>query len=75
MPSTTSRPEPRCRAAILYGTTLATRCMLPALPTHEEHVGKGLAEFPYQRIRFFDGDRRLILDSDREDEFSWAVVR
>lgn len=58
----------RCPFAIKYGTTLATRCLLKA---HEgQHVGKGLARFPSQRIHWFPGDRREF-KTDRKDEFSW----
>lgn len=67
----------RCRWAIRYGVTLATRCDRPA--GHEEgpdgfgyssHEGHGLAEFPYQRIEWFPGDRRTFL-TDRDDIASW----
>lgn len=58
----------RCRKAITLGT-ISTRCMEDAGQTHP-HMGKGLAQFPYQRIEFFDGDRR-IFETDRDDEYAW----
>lgn len=59
----------RCRWAIKFGHTLHTRCMLQA-DQHREHTGKGLKEFPYQRITWFVGDRREY-PTHRDDEFAW----
>lgn len=68
----------RCTWAIQYGTTLATRCYKELGhvfdPNNGTHVGKGLIEFPYQEIRWFDGDRRQFL-TEREDEYSWEALK
>lgn len=61
----------RCHVAIKYGTTLTTRCRLKDTG-HEQHRGKGLAEFPYQEIVWLAGDRRTFLSS-RDDEFAWEL--
>ena len=72
-----ARPETRrCRWAIRYGVTLATRCDRPAghgtagEPGYSGHEGPGLPEFPYQRIEWFAGDQRAFL-TDRDDMASW----
>ena len=59
----------RCASAIKFGTTLATRCHLDA--GHGDlHEGRGLAEFPYQRISWLAGHRREFT-TDRDDEHAW----
>jgi hypothetical protein len=62
----------RCRWAIKFGTTLTTRCGLPD-GVHDQHRGKGLAEFPSQEIVWLDGDRRSFL-TDRADEHAWETT-
>jgi hypothetical protein len=73
----------RCPWAIGFGTTLHTRCSLP--DGHNElnmelagehfagHEGRGLAEFPYQRIRWLRGDRREY-ETERDDVHAWEQV-
>jgi hypothetical protein len=51
---------------------LYTRCMLED-DGHTEHVGKGLAQFDYQRWTWFTGDRRTY-ESDRSDERAWEIT-
>jgi hypothetical protein len=59
----------RCPWAIKYGVTLVTRCMREN--GHEgSHVGRGLVQFPYQTVEWFEGDRRQFI-SERPDEYSW----
>lgn len=67
----------RCPWAIHYGVTLHTRCDLP--PDHGvtvagpiAHEGPGLAQFPYQRVRWFPGDRREYR-TERADPASWEL--
>jgi len=49
--------------------TLDTRCFLD--DGHDGmHEGKGLAQFDYQRMSWFPGDRREYR-SDRPDECAW----
>ncbi len=65
----------RCPWAIRYGVTLTTRCFLKAghrvdSPGGYGHEGKGLKQFPYQRIEWFPEDRRAF-KTDRDDAFSW----
>lgn len=73
----------RCPWAIKFGTTLHTRCMLPAshgdaptevavrLPENSSrHIGRGLEEFSYQRIEWIPGDRREY-QTERADEYAW----
>lgn len=62
-------PEVRTSPAETHG--LHTRCALEDAE-HDKHVGKGLAEFDYQRWNWFTGDRRTYL-SDRADERAWEV--
>ena len=64
--------EDRCPWAISFGS-LATRCML-ARHVHENrrHEARGLAEFPYQTIEWFAGDRREY-ETDREDAHAWEA--
>lgn len=59
----------RCSQAIKFGTLLATRCLLQA-GHGGSHEGKGLAEFPYQRIHWSYSDRRGF-ETDRDDEYAW----
>lgn len=65
----------RCPYAIKAGITLTTRCMEDDshLLDERNHVGKGLAEFPYQRIEWLPGDRREFI-TERDDEFAWEEV-
>lgn len=62
----------RCDWAIKWGVTYHTRCMRDAhdVPTDGAHTARGLAEFPYQLITWYAGDRREY-QTDREDEHSW----
>jgi hypothetical protein len=63
----------RCSFAIHYGTTLRTRCSKEAgheLLGDSLHVGRGLAEFSYQTVQWFAGDRREY-PTERDDEHSW----
>lgn len=61
---------PHATAAVPAETRgLHTRCMLDA-DDHREHIGKGLAEFDYQRWHWFTGDRRCY-QTDRTDEAAW----
>lgn len=62
----------RCKFAIKFGTTLHTRCMFEHEVTPTSHIGKGLEEFPFQRIEWFSGDRREY-ETDRDDEFAWEA--
>jgi hypothetical protein len=63
------RTGPRCPVAIRFGTTLHTRCALPA--GHEGlHEGRGLRQFSYQVIRWHPGDRREHRTA-RDDEHAW----
>jgi hypothetical protein len=74
----------RCGSAICLGwhpgvTTepkdtvgLHTRCSLED-DGHREHVGKGLAQFDYQRWHWFPGDRRCYI-SDRTDDHAWEIA-
>lgn len=63
--------DERCPWAIKGGTTLTTRCMLPPHLDHSlEHIGRGLAEFDYQRWHWYAGDRREFR-TDRTDEHAW----
>jgi hypothetical protein len=39
---------------------------------HDEHSGKGLAEFDYQRWHWFTGDRRTYF-TDRADDHAWEL--
>ena len=58
----------RCAYAIGFDT-LATRCMKQ--PGHAgPHEGKGLRSFPYQRIKWFQGDRREFI-TERKGEYAW----
>jgi hypothetical protein len=59
----------RCPWAIKFGVTLHTRCRLPKghAPGHE---GRGLVQFPYQRISWFEGDRREY-QTERENKNAW----
>jgi hypothetical protein len=73
-------PE-RCRSAISLGwypgvptppadtSGLHTRCMLETV-AHDEHIGKGLAQFDYQRFHWFTGDRRTYF-TDISNEHAW----
>lgn len=75
----------RCRSAISMGwypevrtkqedtRGLHTRCSLNTVPAHNEHIGKGLSQFDYQRWHWFDGDRRLY-ETDRTDEHAWEIM-
>lgn len=59
----------RCPFAIRFSTTLVTRCFLN--PGHGNvHIGRGLAEFPYQKVSWYAGDRREF-ETDRDDEHAW----
>jgi len=51
---------------------LHTRCALLD-DGHVEHIGKGMAEFDYQRWHWFSGDRREYT-SDRSDTTAWEIV-
>lgn len=54
---------------------LHTRCSLPD-DGHREHVGKGLAEYDYQRWHWYTGDRRTYateIDNDRAWEIQGLV--
>lgn len=66
------RPAARCPWAIRFGTLLNTRCLLPMVPSHLEHQGHGVSQFPYQRVHWQAGDRREYL-TDRADQFAWEV--
>jgi hypothetical protein len=61
----------RCRWGIKFGT-LHTRCNKAAGHESEQHIGRGLAAFPYQRIEWFAGDRREY-QTDREDANAWEA--
>jgi hypothetical protein len=39
---------------------------------HQEHQGKGLAEFDYQRWHWFTGDRRAY-ETARTDDAAWEL--
>jgi len=59
----------RCPWAIKFGVMLTTRCQWDA--GHDgTHMGLGLAEFPYQKIEWFAGDRREF-HTERRDHFAW----
>src|SRR5512143_260514 len=60
----------RCPWAIRAGVVLNTRCTKPALPLHDEHEGPGIAEFSYQRIHWYQGDRRQY-QTTRMDPSAW----
>jgi hypothetical protein len=62
-------PEERCPWTIKFGVTLHTRCSLPVehLGNHE---GRGLREFPYQKIEWLSGDRREYRSASRLP-FAW----
>jgi hypothetical protein len=63
-------PE-RCPFAIHFAT-LTTRCDKPV--GHDgPHEGPGLAEFPYQRIEWLQGDRRELINLERDDEHAWET--
>ena len=68
--------EQRCHTAIRFGLHLRTRCALEEghgvdrLPSDLLHEGRGLAQFPYQRIEWLPGDSREYL-SERDDVFAW----
>jgi hypothetical protein len=64
----------RCRSTIDLGG-MATRCRLEeghgsSATGQWFHQGRGLPQFPYQRIDWMPGDRRET-ESDRDDEFAW----
>lgn len=63
-------PKDRCHQALAYGTTLHTRCMFRR-GHNGPHEGKGLKKFPYQRVRWFEGDSRQYV-TDKDHEFSWT---
>ena len=63
----------RCPWAIRYGPTLHTRCHRDAGHAELSHEGKGLAQFPYQRVEWWPGDRREYR-TDRPDPYSWATA-
>ena len=59
----------RCPWAIRFGVTLHTRCHLSK--DHDgAHLGKGLAEFPYQEVEWAHADRREY-PTARADEHAW----
>jgi hypothetical protein len=72
----------RCRSAISLGwypglitapadtAGLHTRCSLDDGDGHQEHVGKGLAVYDYQRWHWFTGDRRTY-ETDISNEHAW----
>lgn len=73
----------RCRTAISLGWCpelrgikpedapgIHTRCVLDL--DHDEHVGKGLPQFDYQRFHWFTGDRRTYF-TDRTDDAAWEL--
>jgi hypothetical protein len=59
----------RCPWAVKFGVVLNTRCLLEE---HHNgwHEGPGLAEFPYQKVNWFTGDRREY-QTGREDASAW----
>lgn len=59
----------RCPWAIKFGAKLTTRCQWD-LDHEGSHLGHGLAEFSYQTIEWFPGDRREFR-TDRRDHFAW----
>lgn len=67
---------PRCPWAIAVGFSLATRCHKPAGHVDGDldatHEGPGLAEFPYQRVSWFAGDRREF-ETDRDEPHAWGL--
>lgn len=59
----------RCPWAIKFGVKLHTRCKKP--PDHiDNHVGRGLPEFEFQRIEWMAGDRREYM-TERDDAHAW----
>ena len=60
-------PAVRCPWAVRFGVILHTRCQRPAGHPGREHEGPGLAQFPYQRVSWLDGDRRAYRDADHAD--------
>lgn len=70
--------EPRCDMAIHFGGPLHTRCGKPvshvSMPLQNDkwHQGRGLPDYPAQKITWFPGDRREF-STDREDEFAWEA--
>jgi hypothetical protein len=61
----------RCPWAIKFGTTLHTRCSKAAGHPGEEHEGRGLAQFAYQRVSWLRGDRREY-ETTRDDAHAWV---
>jgi len=39
---------------------------------HTTHIGKGLAQFDYQRWQWFTGDRRTY-ETDKTNEHAWEA--
>jgi hypothetical protein len=61
----------RCDKAIRFGVRLHTRCLLVA-PHDGRHEGRGLVQFPHQRIEWFQGDQSEYV-TDRDDEYAWEA--
>lgn len=66
-----AKKKPRCPWAVRFGATLASRCRLDADHGSARHEAGGLAQFPYQKVNWFRGDRREFL-SDRDDVNTWT---
>jgi hypothetical protein len=76
---TKTKPSTRCPWALRYGVTLVTRCIDGAghlgssfSREGDGHIGRGLEIYPFQRVRWFPGDRREFT-TERNDRFSWEV--
>lgn len=66
-------PADRCHWAIRFGVNLATRCMYKR-GHNGPHHGKGLKQYPYQRIDWYQNDSREFT-TDKDHEFAWSDRR
>jgi hypothetical protein len=71
-PRVESPPAARCKFAVQFGQSLATRCRLNRGHHDPLHVGRGLRRFPDQAVRWLAGDRREFL-TETNHEHAWDL--